>query len=700
MKYVHFLSICILVIAAIGFAFFPVYGGEPSRLLININTQRPLQKNLEITPKTGDDADILVSLLSKQLLNAGYQVLTIDEIVASKRISETDIQKASRGDIGILRKIGAIESAGYILNGIVRTSTSNEDVMGIKMDKAVTILSFKLIETATGNKIEVDSRQSIGASRSPSSAIHAAANKMSENLIGILTQRIPMQTTSAEHERLVKYQKQYIKGTAHTPPPGPIKEPVDKEVGPDTIEIVKKNGYPRIIIDNPPMARGFKVVEKHKTLQLEGRAIDKTGIDLLKINDAPVNVNKTGSFKYKIELQPGDNNVEIIATNKIGNSTTKRIQITYPVDKLPPQLTLIHPKVTRGFAVIDKSQLQTTRVEGLVNDETGILFLRINDRNINVLDNGHFSYQVPMKNGMDKIVIEAADTVGNLTRKELKVDRRFDRSRKANDSSDKNYFPTSGPKPVLWGLGIGVSRYKSTLVDLKYADDDVLALENFFKTQEGRLFSEVHFKALIDEAVSRESVIKNISTHLGQAAPDDVVFIFLAGHGIKHSQSGSYYFLPYDVDISNVLSRGVRMSDFEEAVTILSQNVGKVVLAMDTCHSGALSVGARSGAGGEDLVATLREASGLYILAAAKSGEESLEDEQFKLVADDAGHGVFTYALLKGMSGNANYDGDGYISLHEIFQYVSKQVPRLTSGRQHPYYRAEGTDMPLIIIDN
>jgi len=326
--------------------------------------------------------------------------------------------------------------------------------------------------------------------------------------------------------------------------------------------------------------------------------------------------------------------------------------------------------------------------------------LRINDRNINVLENGHFSYQVPMGNGIDKIVIEAADMVGNLTRKELKVGRQFNGSRKANVSSEKIDSATSGPKPVFWGLGIGVSRYKSTLVDLKYADDDVLALENFFNTQEGRLFSEVHFKTLVNEAVSRESVIKNISTHLGQAAPDDVVFIFIAGHGIKHRQSGSYYFLPSDVDIGNVLSRGIRMSDFEEAVTILSQNVGKVILAMDTCHSGALSVGARSGAGGEDLVATLREASGLYVLAAAKSGEESFEDEHFKLVAEDVGHGVFTYALLKGMSGDANYDGDEYISLHELFQYVSKQVPRLTSGRQHPYYRAEGTDMPLIVIDN
>jgi len=342
MKYVHSISICILVIAAIIFVFFPVYGGEQSRLLININTRQPLQKNLatdHLASDRGisdDTSNIIVALLSKQLLKSGYQVLTFDEITATNRVSDKDIQQACQGNLEILRKIGAINNAGYILNGTVQTSISDEDVMGMKMDKAVTILSYKLIETATGKIIEVDSRQSIGASRSPSSAIHAAANKMSERLIENLTKRIPIQTTAAEYERLVKYQKQIIKKTAYAPVVSTMKQPVASKVAPETIKKVKKNGCPQIIIINPPMTRGFKVVEKRKTILLEGQAIDKTGIDLLKINDEPVNVDKSGFFKYRIELQSGDNKVDITATNKIGNSTKKRIQITYSIDKSPP----------------------------------------------------------------------------------------------------------------------------------------------------------------------------------------------------------------------------------------------------------------------------------------------------------------------------------------------------------------------------
>jgi uncharacterized caspase-like protein len=223
-------------------------------------------------------------------------------------------------------------------------------------------------------------------------------------------------------------------------------------------------------------------------------------------------------------------------------------------------------------------------------------------------------------------------------------------------------------------------------------------LSDFFSTKDKQLYSEVNFKTLVNEEVTRDSIIEHIASHLGQAAPEDVVFIFMAGHGVKHVQTGSYYFLPYDVDSTNLLSKGLRMSDFEESVNILSQNVNKLILAMDTCHSGSLNLNVRAEMGSKNLAEVLKESNGIYILAAAKSGEVSLEDHRFKLHDKDSGHGVFTYALIDGMMGKANFDGDEYISLNELFQFVAKQVPRLTQGRQHPFFRSAGTDMPLVML--
>ncbi|MDM8537149.1 caspase family protein [Desulfobacterales bacterium HSG17] len=258
-------------------------------------------------------------------------------------------------------------------------------------------------------------------------------------------------------------------------------------------------------------------------------------------------------------------------------------------------------------------------------------------------------------------------------------------------------FP-SKEKPVLWGLVIGVSRYANKTANLQYADKDAISVAEFLKKQENGLFTETRIKTLINEQVTRQSIIENISTHLNKAAPDDIVFIFIAGHGIKHTQTGSYYFIPHDADFNSVLSKGMRMSDFEESVKIISQNVKKVILVVDTCQSGSLKINARAGGTGQDLVAAMKETEGLFVLSASKGGEYALEDTSFKLNKNDTGHGAFTYALINAMSGLANYDNNNYISLNEIFHYVAKQVPQITNGQQHPYFRIQGTDVPFIMI--
>jgi uncharacterized caspase-like protein len=186
-----------------------------------------------------------------------------------------------------------------------------------------------------------------------------------------------------------------------------------------------------------------------------------------------------------------------------------------------------------------------------------------------------------------------------------------------------------------------------------------------------------------------------MAEHLGKAAPDDVVFIFVAGHGVQNVRTGSYYFLPYNADFHNLLFEGLRWSDFDEAVKIISGNVNKVVIVLDTCHSGAINVAMRGPATGEDLAATLRAATGLYILSASKSGETSLEGPDFKFPSENSGHGAFTYALLKGLKGEANYDKNAYLTIGELFDYVAAQVPRMTNGRQHPYSKIEGTALPI-----
>lgn len=252
------------------------------------------------------------------------------------------------------------------------------------------------------------------------------------------------------------------------------------------------------------------------------------------------------------------------------------------------------------------------------------------------------------------------------------------------------FRPQDGPttkRPSLWLLSIGVSEYEDSRLDLAYADDDARAIAAALEEQAGgKIYREVHARLLVNESVTRESILGGMSTFLGRAGPNDVVALFLAGHGVQDGTTGTYYFMPHSATPETLLTAGLRMSDFNELVVMLRQNVRRVVLMLDTCHAGALRFDTRAVRSASDLAAKISKGEGLYLLAAAKPGESSRENPAL-------GQGVFTHALLGGLSGLADTDADLFVSLSELFGHVADRVPRLTDGQQHPYQEISGTDL-------
>jgi uncharacterized caspase-like protein len=69
-------------------------------------------------------------------------------------------------------------------------------------------------------------------------------------------------------------------------------------------------------------------------------------------------------------------------------------------------------------------------------------------------------------------------------------------------------------------------------------------------------------------------------------------------------------------------------------------------------------------------------------MTASDANELSVEKDELK-------HGVFTYYLLEGLRGKADLDGDGVITVDEIYRYVSMKVPKATGQNQHPVKKGE-----------
>jgi TolB-like protein len=245
---------------------------------------------------------------------------------------------------------------------------------------------------------------------------------------------------------------------------------------------------------------------------------------------------------------------------------------------------------------------------------------------------------------------------------------------------------------ILWVLAIGVSRYASPDLGLKFADADAQAMADTIQSAaRNGPYREVRTLVLTNEDASRENILGGLSRFLGQAGPDDVAVLFVAGHGIRDLNSGSYYFLPAPATPENLVTEGLRMSDFDEMLRVVRRNVNAMVVMLDTCHAGALGIPSSRVVSADEMARQMTAGEGFYLLAATKPGEQSKEQSAL-------GHGAFTYAVLEGMRGAADTDNNGGLTVSELFGYVARRVPVLTQGRQHPYNKMEGTDFTLLRV--
>jgi uncharacterized caspase-like protein/TolB-like protein len=250
--------------------------------------------------------------------------------------------------------------------------------------------------------------------------------------------------------------------------------------------------------------------------------------------------------------------------------------------------------------------------------------------------------------------------------------------------------PLAPSASTLYVLSIGVSRYAESGLRLRYADADARGVaEALDKAGHAGLYRDVHTLVLTNEQVTRESILGSMERFFAPAGPDDVAVLFLAGHGVRDLASGSYFFLPYAANSQNLVTEGLRMSDFDDTLRVLRRNVRAVVVMLDTCHSGALNIPSSRVVSADEMAAQVSAGEGFFLLAATRPGEESKE-------TSDLGHGAFTYALIEALGGAADADGDGIVTVSELFAFVARRVPQLTHGEQHPYHKTEGTDLAVL----
>jgi hypothetical protein len=281
--------------------------------------------------------------------------------------------------------------------------------------------------------------------------------------------------------------------------------------------------------------------------------------------------------------------------------------------------------------------------------------------------------------GQNRLDIEVMHGYTVLSRSTYKIYRRAPSSPTA----------VAGEK---WAAVIGISDYRADGLDLRYAHRDAEAMRDFLLQKGG--FRANRVRLLSNQGATYQEIRTALFSFLAATQPEDLVLIFLAGHGVQDAiNPDNFFFLAHDSEVANLGGTAIPMWDLGNVMdyTIRSQRI--VVLA-DTCHSGAVLD--RSGASpGESLnffnkyLEVLARKKGRLVLTASQAHESSLEKTKL-------GHGVFTHTVLRGLGGAADDNpSDGVVTAGELVDFVRAEVPEETAGEQHPSYSEQGFDMNL-----
>jgi hypothetical protein len=328
-----------------------------------------------------------------------------------------------------------------------------------------------------------------------------------------------------------------------------------------------------------------------------------------------------------------------------------------------------------------RTEMSSVRLSGAAEDDRGILRLEVfvngrpapegDGRGLQPVSGGvplrvSFDRSVPLAPGENRIHVKVTDTDGLAAERKLLVHHSPDRRN-------------------VWAVVAGINRYPN-LPKLKYAVNDA---REFYRVliEKNRIPAE-NITLLLDEQATLRNLRSAIGTRLKEAAgAQDMVIIFFAGHGATERDAASSdqdglekYLLTWDTDPKDVYASALPMREIAHILGRIRSE--RLVFIADACYSGA-SGGRTVGIGGiranvsDAFLDRVAGGRGKIIITASAANEVSVEKDELQ-------HGVFTYYLLEGLRGVADFDRDGLITVDEIYRHVSERVPRATGQEQNP----------------
>lgn len=265
----------------------------------------------------------------------------------------------------------------------------------------------------------------------------------------------------------------------------------------------------------------------------------------------------------------------------------------------------------------------------------------------------------------------------------------------------------------LYIISIGVSEYQNKQFNLTYPAKDAKDVAQQFKNK--AIYQNVYTKELLNKEVTREN-FQQLMAFLQSAGTEDVVVLFIAGHGVLDEEL-NYYFGTHNMDFDDPGKKGLSYEEIEGIFYKIKAL--KKLLIMDTCHSGEVDkdevektepsdvqigdvkfraagqgVRAKDAFGLENsydlmqaLFSDIRKGTGATVISSAGGAEYAMESDEWK-------NGLFTFCLLQGLvSNDADLNHDGEVLVSELRKYVYQEVSERSNGKQRPTTRIENISL-------
>ncbi|RYZ61993.1 MAG: hypothetical protein EOO14_03595 [Chitinophagaceae bacterium] len=262
-------------------------------------------------------------------------------------------------------------------------------------------------------------------------------------------------------------------------------------------------------------------------------------------------------------------------------------------------------------------------------------------------------------------------------------------SRGVKTTVEAQGVPGSAARPAFYAIICGTGAFANPNLSLKYSVPDAQAIAKAIEIGASNLFGKDSVLVQLlthpgSKPTTKENIRTAFATVKAKAKPQDVVLVYLSGHGITYGgENGDFYYLTSEASASSAESfsdpalraqQAISTSEFTSWLN--SIRALKQVMILDACGSGRAvdNLIAKRDIDPSQIKAIdrMKDRTGLYVISGCAADAVSYEASRY-------GQGLLTYALLQALKG-ARLKENRFVDVNMLLEYARDEVPRMAEG--------------------